>query len=351
MNSDSQTVRDVIFGEIRLSMDLWRRHPDANLSEEASEILAAWAHAHRLPCVADPEWEALDSLVRSDFQALCSAAEGHDDPGGWREDLLALVAAAEDALPGAGMDACADAALELFNRLDQAQLAAWAMRRLGHPGAVDFFKKWLPADRSFRDNLMEFVPIGNYVGVMNSAYRTDLGEFDSDLDLVTAKYRLALREIEENDPEAAPSPEIMETLKQLAGDARAVEVAGIPDKIRVTADRFTNNIISLLDTWQPMDGISMAADVENGDGSILVAVGGGWQAHADGVEKGDVRFHVLVDGLPCAEGELRVGALAGEVKDGTVVFPWSELRKAVAEGGTPVLKRAGRESAGTWKNA
>lgn len=330
-----QRVHDCIFGEIDLSMDLWRRHPNPACAGEAAEILAAWAHGHRLRKRSDPAWNRLDDLVGREFAALCAAAEQDGDPEAWREDFVALHGNSEDILSDGDLEVCADAALDLFSRLDQAQLAAWAMQRLKAARAAAQYRKWIVCDRLLRDNLVDFLPIHTYVRALSEQYRDDLAEFDADLAFVTNKYPLILRKYGEASLDAAPSPAVRETLAEIFPGFRA----SLP-----------GHVIRFFDSA----ALCMAAGTED-DAVALTMFGmrNEWQAHAHSagdINDGMISFHVMLDGLPCSDGALSVGTLAADVKKGKAVFQFDAFRKAAEAGGAPVLEVDGNVMPGVWEN-
>lgn len=354
MNDNRQAALDIIFGEIRLSMELWRRHPGSVCAEEAAEILSAWAHAHRLRDASDPAWDALDALVRSDFPTLCDAALESDDPEEWSADFTVLLDNAEDALPGEEMEACANFALELFSRLDQAQLVAWAMQRLGDARAREWHRRWTGCDRLFRDNIIEFLPIHHYARMMAEQYRDDLPEFDADLALVTSKFGLLLQEQAEWDLDAEPSAAVMKTLAMFipefnaaAGAAPHTSKAGVlcfPDE----ESRSIDEVLRLFDTSKAQ----FAADTEGPEQPVekFVAMkGAGWSATVSKRKEGAVVFVHDEEGMPLDVGVFFIGTLSETVRDGKAVFPAEALCAAVAAGGTPALRIGDDVLPGEWE--
>ena len=193
MTESRRAVMNVIFGEVRLAMDLWLGRPGrGTAAEEAAEILAAWAHAHRLAKIDDPVWPELDKLANSHSPALAEAAVAHDGPDAWLQDLDALRDKAVAASRDGEFEARAGDALDLFTRLDQAQLVAWSLLKLGPPGAEGVHARWLPCERAFRKNTLEFFPIANYAETLYAEYRPDLRAYDADLAAITAKYAVLL---------------------------------------------------------------------------------------------------------------------------------------------------------------
>ena len=184
-----EEVLQLIVSEVR---PLVVRNRNWRLNEDdATDLLSAWAHLQRFDPKQRPAlFEELNSVVQSQSVTVWQdAVVSTLDPQAWREALLDLVDD-RDALTTGQCGRTASEARRLLDDLDQAELALWAVRKLGGEGEVleslqDELSQCLHV---FEEEIDVFKELDSYATMLRKAYREDLLAFDSGLWWTAAKF-------------------------------------------------------------------------------------------------------------------------------------------------------------------
>lgn len=161
--------------------------------DDATDLLSTWAHLQRFDPKIRPVdvFAELNSVVQSrSIKAWQDAVVSTLDPQAWREALVDLVDD-RDALTGqCGRTAHLSEARRLLDDLDQADLALWAVRKLGGSSEVlEFLQDELSQClHMFAEEIDVFKELNSYATILRKAYREDLLTFDAGLWWTVAKF-------------------------------------------------------------------------------------------------------------------------------------------------------------------
>jgi hypothetical protein len=207
---------------------------DESLARVAHDLLALWAALQRVrpELIEDKEsrkiLEEAHAVVPQDGPDMAPQARAGVDLESWRARARAFAERDDD-----DPDTDATRAVALLATLDEADLLAWALRRLGMAdealeAELRALGDWL------EDNAAHFVPAAAYVQSVGLALRPDLPAWDLDLAWTADKYVILLDELERVEVElslatAPPLPQgMLAALRKREATAPLPAVAWLP---------------------------------------------------------------------------------------------------------------------------
>jgi hypothetical protein len=213
---ESPSVVDLVVGSIEAALSLWPevRDDPALGPEEARDLLALWASVRRFAADAVPGDLAarLDAAVRADAPRLAEQVVRLAPLPSWRRRALRLERSWEYARTDDDIDRREEAAADLFEELDRARLAVYAVRRLVPAGderrtAVKPLARQVRlCERFVQERPGVFLPVAELAADWLRACRPDLDAFDYRLWETTLTHRAVEEALEEAETPADPVP-------------------------------------------------------------------------------------------------------------------------------------------------
>lgn len=194
---DGETVAREIFDRTQNAIeDFQEKREDADL---AYDLLALWASSLRLEASlidseAETAFSKLNDLVRENAEALVGEALELPDPEAWLDTCQDLNSEdfEEESVDPLEYHATIRT---LFRDLDDAELVAYASRKLGFPDS-DLEKRLESCLNWLAGNVDFWLCLGSYLRATGDSFRDDLPEFDPELAMTGEKFVVLLDALE-----------------------------------------------------------------------------------------------------------------------------------------------------------